>query len=481
MKRLLSILIAAALLFALAACKNEPKPTPSTSQTTSAEDAPAAAASITGLLTLPDSGADLSELAAAYKRATGKTVELRAADAAGYAERLRLTLDSDKAPTLFALSGAADYSDLAEHCADLGKTSLYGFLSDKSLAITAGDGVYAIPYHVDGFGLLVNKDIADRYFALTDRKTTYASLDELNSFEKLKAFAEDLQAHKNALKIDAAFAPLDTDNETLWATRLSGLPLYYEFAENDDYDSPMMAALAADRVEFSFGDRLRDALQVFRNNSAKAADGGAASFAAGKTAMMLADTKTAAALEKAEGRTVQAENLRLLPLYIGADGEETQGVCVTDVQYLAVNADASAEERQAAVDFLEWLFSTDDGKRYAVETLGLTPPFNTFKEDEQPDNPITRQLLSWLAKDSVKSVPAMDNAFDDGLLSSMGKGLLSFLRGGQTWDAFVGTVKGWTRRAADAVTDAADEIGERISNAVDDARNTLDSTGATGR
>ena len=465
MKRCIAMLLAACLLFGLTACKNEPKPSdePETSQTTRADEAPAAAVALTALVTPPDGRADLSAVASAYEKATGTKLTLQTASASGYRDRLRTALDGPNAPALFELSSPADYPDLADDCADLSKTSLYGFLADKSLAVTAGDGVYAIPYHVEAFGLLVNKDVTDRYFALKDRKTTYASLDEIDSFEKLKALVEDMQAHKTDLGIDGVFAPMDPadDDTARWLRRLSSLPLYYEFAEDDDYDSPLLAALAADRVDFDYGDDLKTALELYRANTADGAEKTAAeSFSAGDCAMMLAGTDTAAELPDGD--------LRMLPLYIGADGEDKAGLCVTDVHYLAVNARASEAQRKAAVDFLEWLFSSDEGKRLCTETLGLTAPFNTFQPDEQPDDPVKQQVFTWLTKDGTASVTAMDAAYRDGsLMDAMGDGMHAFLRTGDGWDDAMTAVRDWTRDAAEDVRDAAENAATRVSDAAD--------------
>ncbi len=141
MKRCISIFIAACLLLALAACKNDPTPDAETSKTTKADEAPAAAVQLDVLLSLPNDSADLAAVASAYERATGTKLNLRSVPASGYDERLRAELKRDDAPALFELRSPKQYTDISAYCADLSKTSLYGFLSDNSLAITAGDGV----------------------------------------------------------------------------------------------------------------------------------------------------------------------------------------------------------------------------------------------------------------------------------------------------------------------------------------------------
>ena len=49
------------------------------------------------------------------------------------------------------------------------------------------------------------------------------------------------------------------------------------------------------------------------------------------------------------------ENLTMIPLYIGAEGEENQGLCTGTENFLCVNAKASEADIQATLDFLYWL------------------------------------------------------------------------------------------------------------------------------
>ncbi len=78
--------------------------------------------------------------------------------------------------------------------ADLTDTDLYKHLSDKSLAVTAGDGVYGIPYVVEGYGIIYNNAIMTKYFATGRRQ---GDLDgRINNFATLKAVVEDMTAKK---------------------------------------------------------------------------------------------------------------------------------------------------------------------------------------------------------------------------------------------------------------------------------------------
>ena len=50
------------------------------------------------------------------------------------------------------------------------------------------------------------------------------------------------------------------------------------------------------------------------------------------------------------GNKVQADKIKFLPIYIGADGEENQGLCVGTENFYAINAKATEAQQKAAAD-----------------------------------------------------------------------------------------------------------------------------------
>ena len=75
------------------------------------------------------------------------------------------------APTIFQINGPVGYQSWKDYCLDLKDTELYNHLLDKSLAVTSGEGVYGIPYAVEGYGIIYNDEIMQKYFALSNKKT----------------------------------------------------------------------------------------------------------------------------------------------------------------------------------------------------------------------------------------------------------------------------------------------------------------------
>lgn len=69
------------------------------------------------------------------------------------------------------------------------------------MAITDGDGVYGIPYAVEGYGIIYNDAIMKKYFALPDKAVDISDTKEIKNFDTLKTVVEDMTKHKDDLGI----------------------------------------------------------------------------------------------------------------------------------------------------------------------------------------------------------------------------------------------------------------------------------------
>ncbi len=69
----------------------------------------------------------------------------------------------------------------------------------------------------------------------------------------------------------------------------------------------------------------------------------------------------------------------MLPIFIGADNEANQGLSTGTENYWVVNKEASADDIQATLDFMNWLVTTDEGTTFMADDLGLTIPFKDAK------------------------------------------------------------------------------------------------------
>jgi len=120
----------------------------------------------------PEVEAVYASIAEDYAAETGNTLKVVTAASGTYEQTLKSEIAKSEAPVIFQLNGPVGYESWKDYCMDLSGTEFYNMLADKNMAITEGEGVYGIPYAVEGYGIIYNKALMDKYFALeigTDR------------------------------------------------------------------------------------------------------------------------------------------------------------------------------------------------------------------------------------------------------------------------------------------------------------------------
>ncbi len=390
----------------------------------------------------PESADIYEEIADVYQKETGVPVRVVTAASGTYEQTLKSEIAKKEAPVIFQINGPVGYAAWKDYCADLSDSALYKHLTDKTLAIRDGDGVYGIPYVVEGYGIIYNEDITDKYFALEGRATSISSMQEINSFAELKAVVEDMTAHKAELGIDGVFAAtsLKSGEDWRWQTHLANVPMYYEFLDNNvDMTDPS----TYNEVAFKYSDAFKNLFDLYLNNSTtdpkllgsvQVADS-MAEFALGKCAMVQNGNWAYGQIAGVSGNTVEADDVHFLPLYMGMSEEEAQGLCTGTENYFAINKNASAEEQAAGLAFLEWLFTSETGKDYVTNKLDFIAPFDTFSDAEKPKDPLSREVSDWLEKEDVYNIPWNFTVFPgQNFKSDFGSALLQYAQGNKSWD-----------------------------------------------
>lgn len=381
------------------------------------------------------------EISAAYQEETGVRLIVETAASGTYESTLTARMATSEAPTIFQINGPIGYTSWAEYCADLKDTELYKHLNDKSLAVTSNGSVYGIPYVVEGYGIIYNAKILDAYFALPEKATDYTSVDEITSFTALKAVVEDMQKNKDKLGIQGVFAAtsLKTGEDWRWQTHLMNIPLSLEF-QNKGID---FTGEGYKTIDFTYAENFKNIFDLYINNSTTDkkqlgtldVTSSMAEFALGKCAMVQNGNWGASQILGVSGNTVNAEDIKFMPIYMGIEGEENLGICIGTENFICINAKASEAEQKAAADFLYWLFSSDKGKDFVVNKLGFIAPFDTFEAAETPDDPLAREVTRWMNMDNVTNIPWNFTVFPSvHYKDNLGAALLKYAQGAMTWD-----------------------------------------------
>ncbi len=399
----------------------------------------------------PEVASIYQELAAAYEKETGVKVIVETAANNAYESTLTSKMATKQAPTLFQINGPRGYANWKNYCAELSNTELYKHLTDKSLAVTSGGKVYGIPYVVEGYGIIYNSAITDKYFALPNKATKYKSMDEVNNFAALKEVCDDMQANKEALGIKGVFAStsLKAGEDWRWQTHLANLPVYYEF-KNNNVD---LASDATKKISFQYDKEFKNIFDLYLNDSVipaknvgvKTVDNSMAEFALEECAMVQNGNWAWGQISGVSGNKVKAENVKYLPIYTGVAGEEGQGLCIGTENFYCINKKASKQDQQATADFIYWLYSSKTGKKYVTEKLGFIAPFDTFADDERPTDPLAVEISNWMAKPGITSVAWNFTLFPSQTFKdNFGASLLRYAQGAKSWeDVKASVVKDW--------------------------------------
>lgn len=462
MKKLFCILIALSLVFALVSCGDNDGNYDATNEnaTSSSGGTQTAKTQIYFLNFKPEVGEIYKKIAEEYEKETGVSVKVVTAASDTYEQTLTSEIAKSEPPTIFQINGPVGYESWKAYCADLKDTKLYSILSDKSLAITSEGGVFGIPYVIEGYGIIYNEEITDRYFALEDKSTSFKSMEEVNSFDKLKELCEDMQKNKEALGIEGVFAStsFSPGNQWRWNTHLLNIPFHYEMNENEDYESSTLAGLGSDSFEFKHSDKFKNIFDLYLNNSvtdkkligSKSVNDSMAEFALGKAAMIQNGSWAYSEISSVDGNKVKEDKIKMLPVYTGIESEESQGICIGTENYLAINSKVSEEKQKASADFLYWLFSSEVGKKYVSEELGFVTPFETMAEATVSD-PLANEVLYWSNKDDITSVPWAFVSFPGtAFKDNVGSALLEYAQGTKPWEDTEKAIKSaWQDAKAD--------------------------------
>lgn len=400
----------------------------------------------------PESAKAYEKIAKAYEKETGIPVKVVTAAANTYEQTLKSEVAKNDAPTIFQVNGPIGYQSWKDYCADLTNTKLYSMLNDKTLAIKNGGKAYAIPYVVEGYGIIYNDAIMKKYFALPNKKSKLSSTKEINTFEKLKEVVEDMTANKETLGIDGVFAStsLSGGEDWRWQTHLANIPFYHEMNEKNPNADPTVAMVNAKNIDFKYSDNFKRIFDLYTDNSvtnkkllgSKSVNDSMAEFALSKCAMVQNGTWAWSQIKDVKGNTVAEGDIGMLPIYMGISGEENHGICIGTENYLAVNSNVSKEKQQMSIDFLVWLFSSDAGKKFVKEDLGFATPFNTFSEAEQPNDPLAKEMFRYMKNENVKTIPWAFAGFpSEEFKTTFGDALLQYVQGNTTFDKLKETVK----------------------------------------
>lgn len=379
----------------------------------------------------PEAADQWVALAKKYTDKTGVQVKVQTAASGTYEQTLKSELAKSDAPTIFQVNGPVGYQNWKGYTADLKDTGIYNELNNKDIALKDGDKVVGIPYVMETYGIIYNKDLLKKYTELPGAKIK--DVKEIDSFDKLKEVADDMQAKKDQLGIKGAFTSAGFDSSSDWRfkTHLANIPLSYEFKEDGVTTQPeTIKGTYLPNFKNIFDLYLKDSTTAPSQLSSKTGDDANSEFALGEAAFYQNGTWAWTDLQKAG---MKPDQVGMLPIYIGAKGEENQGLATGSENYLCINAKASEADQKASKDFLNWVVTSDEGIKALSEDMGFTTPFKTF-DKVKSDNPLVEEAVE--DSNSGKEQVAWNFTMmpSEEWKNQLGQAMLAYAQGNGSWD-----------------------------------------------
>ena len=322
----------------------------------------------------PEADSAWQALAKTYTEKTGVTVKVVTAASGTYETTLTAEMAKKDAPTLFQCGNETALDTWKDYCLALDGTKFLNEMTTSDFNLKGEDGkTYCAGYCYEAFGIIVNTDLLEK---------AGHSLDEIKDFASLKAVAEDITAHKDELGF-AAFSSAGLDSSSSWrfSGHLANMPLFYEF--RDDGVTAQPATITG-----AYLNNFKNIWDLYITDSATTGaalatatgDESEAEFGEGKAAFYQNGSWEYSNLTGTFG--MNPDDLAMIPIYCGVDGEEEAGLCAGTENCWAINNEASEEDIQATIDFLVWVVTSDEGTTMLAQEFGPCP----FKDAKEPEN-----------------------------------------------------------------------------------------------
>ena len=310
----------------------------------------------------PEADEALQGIAKTYEKENGVKVKVVTAASGNYNSTLTSEMGKSAAPTLFVVGNQAAVKTWDDYCIDLKDTDVYKELSTDAFNLKDENGkVASMGYCYESYGIIVNKKLL---------KKAGHEITDIKDFASLKSVAEDIHKRADKLGFDA-FTSSGLDDASAWrfTGHLANMPLFYEGRDDGWKEAPA-------EIKGTYLENFKNVWDLYINNSKykknTLATGGydaEAEFKKGEAVFYQNGTWEYDALKK----SISDDDMQMIPIYCGVEGEEKAGLCSGTENCWAVNAKASKADQKATLEFMKWLVTSEEGTKVMAEQFGAIP------------------------------------------------------------------------------------------------------------
>ncbi|MFP4662665.1 MAG: ABC transporter substrate-binding protein [Halanaerobiales bacterium] len=346
-----------------------------------------------------------------------------------YGAALRSKFAAGEEPAIFNLGGRQDVLDYQDRLTDLSEEPWVDQAFKGTLDTVIMDGkIYGLPFNQEGYGFIYNRRILEE---------AGIEPESINSYKALVAAVETLDASKEELGIRAVYG---FPAKETWVTglHLSNVAFANEF-------SNIVEAFNAESIEFKYAEQLKKMLDLQADYGYKP-DGTKGSlnavdystqveelFSLEQVALIQQGNWAYGSIAGVDEEV--AKNIGLLPMPL--EGVIEDSIPVGIPQYWVVNKKAGERDAEAAKEFLNWLYSSEQGKEMIIDDFNFIPVLKGYEgEDLQPADPLARDILDY--SNRGKTMPWVFNGYPVGWgMDVLGADIQAYLSGDMTWEEVV--------------------------------------------
>lgn len=348
-----------------------------------------------------------------------------------YGAALKSKFASGKEPAIYNVGGPQDVEDWKDKLADLSDTEASKAALEGTLdGVTTDDKVLGLPYNQEGYGLLYNKEIFEK---------AGIKAEEITTTEALEKAVKTIDSKKDELGIKAVFA---LPGKEKWVTGLHSSNVFL----SPEFDENIMNAYNADSVDFKYGDQFKWYIDLSNKYSIQPtvsldySQQVEENFSLGKVAMIQQGNWVYSSIEGIDEEFAQ-ENVGILPIPV--EGYKEDSLPVGIPMYWGVNSNKDEKVIEASKDFLDWLYTSDEGKKTVLEDFSFIPAYEGYDSSKIAD-PISREVYEYATEG--KTIGWVFMGYPTGWgENKLGVNIQKYLSDEMTWDELVKeSQKSWT-------------------------------------
>lgn len=356
-----------------------------------------------------------------------------------YAAALKTKMESDP-PTIFNVGGPQDVSDWSSKLQDLSDQPwVQHALKDTLDDVTVSGKIYGMPFDLEGYGFVINRQIFE---------DAGVSFDSMLTFDGMKKGFDTLKAKIDSGAMKDKYPNLEAVME---------YPAKEQWVVGDHDENPILAqdfssateAFNAKELPFKAADAYKTMVDFQASYTTNAKTTGTLNSVDYSTCLEggLAIERVAAieqgnwvspSVEATDASVLAKLDMLPYPVPGYSDGKYCTGVPM----YWAVNKDANDADKAAAEDFLNWMYQSDEGKQIIINDAKFVPAFDNY-DGLEPSDPLGKRLLE--ASKAGNTMPGwVYNGVPKATAWSekvVGADVQKYLSGDMTWDALVQDAK----------------------------------------